>query len=380
MELLRSFFDELRVVERTPIIEQKSIYGLSALRDITTGTVTSDGKEFKVSTAGGATSSSLSTAERGPYPPGQEVEAGAAFRMPVKPTGGQVARVGYYDDQDGWYYEYDAQGLHLVQRKGGVDDKQLCAAWDDSGPASGSLQGGKFIPARGYVHQIAFTWYGYGPADFSYQMQSPIDGSWMQSFGVRRIVDQVSIDQPHLQVRCEVITTGGDGPFEAYISGRQVSIVGRYNTIFRETPIEKEGISITDGSWTPVLAIRRAAIRPYALAKIDNIDLLSSVSTRIAIGLDAEITNTLNWDDIEDVPTGETLMEANLDPGASALSSASYIQKSRASGGGGITRPSGSPLSLVRTPFIEQQPYLIWLRSVSGNGTASITVNVREDF
>lgn len=380
MKLLTSFFDELRIVERTPIIEQKSIYGLSDLRDIVVGTVTSDGKEFEVSTAGGATVSSLSTAIRGPYPPGQEVEAGAAFRLPAKPTGGQVARVGYYDDNDGWFYEYNAVGLYLVSRKGGVDDPTLCAAWDDGGPAEGSLQGGRFIPSHGFVHQIAFTWYGYGPADFSYQMQSPVDGSWMRSLGVQRVIETTSIDQPHLQVRCEVITGVGDAAFSAFISGRQVNVVGKYEPIFRGTSVEREGIAITDAAWTPAMAIRRKAVYPYALSSIDTIEALADVSMRIAVGLDATVTNTANWAAIADVPTGETLMEANIDPGASALSSAKYIRKTRVAGGGAGNRQSGSPVPLVRTPFLETMPYVIWIRSVLGNGTASLTVNVREDY
>lgn len=380
MRLLRSFFDEVRVVERTPIIEQKSIYGLSDLRDLVVGTVTNDGKEFEVSTAGGATTSSLSTAERGPYPPGQEVEAGAAFRMPVKPTGGQKARIGYYDDDDGWFYEYNATGLYLVRRKDGVDDPALAAAWDADGPASGSLQQGQFVPALGYVHQIAFTWYGFGPSDFSYQMRSPIDGLWMKSLGVQRVESETSISQPHLQVRCEVITEAGDGAFSAFVSGRQVNVVGKYDPIFRTTPIEREGIAITDTAWTPVIAVRRQNIKPYALTSIVGIETLADVGLRIAIGLDAAITNTASYAAIADVPATETLLEATINPGATALSSAKYISKRRISGGGVGNSLSGASLPVVRTPLIEDLPYVIWLRSASGNGTASITVNMREDY
>ena len=96
-----SQFSELRVSQRTPLIELTSSYGLSDLRDIVTvtgtGSVGSNNSEFQLTTiASGTDSAILQSSERGNYEPGYAAEAGIGIRLPVAPTGNQVCQMGHF--------------------------------------------------------------------------------------------------------------------------------------------------------------------------------------------------------------------------------------------------------------------------------------------
>ena len=104
-----SQFDELRVAQKTPIVELTSVYGLSSLRDAVTttgaGTVTNDATEYNLSnTASGADSAILESVLRGRYEPGFAGEAGIGVRIPTLPTGNQVGRWGLFDSQNGAFF------------------------------------------------------------------------------------------------------------------------------------------------------------------------------------------------------------------------------------------------------------------------------------
>lgn len=383
MKFLKSFFDELRVVERTPIIEQKSIYGLSAIRDIYSGNVSSVDGEFKLAPTVGSNVAVLDTAERAPYPPGQEVESGIGFRLPNKPVGGQKARIGEYDDNDGFFYEYDANGLYLVKRRGGVDTRTKWGSWQADGITvqKSDIFRDEIVPSTGFVYHISFSWYGFGPIKFNYQVNTAAD-KWFKDLGTLRPAGETSIKQPHLPVRCEVITTDTDGEFIAYATGRQISVIGRYDPIFRLTSVEKGSTAINTTDWTPVLAVRRAAVYPYALSFLHSIEALSDVDVRFAIALNPTLGSSV-FEAITDQASGETLIEQNLSPGTATntpISSAEWVQKMRMDAGGTPFGQSGNPKSLVRTPLIEQKHFVIYARAVSTSGSVNMTLNVKENW
>lgn len=387
--MLTNFFDELRVVERTPIIEQKSLYGLSALRDIWTGNVASDGSEFVLTAAAGGTQSAiLDTAERGPYAPGQGLEPGMAFRPVTVPVGGQGSRHGYFDNLDGWYFQLDASGLKLGIRREGVDELQDFGGWTSAGLIQRSAFPRKFTydPLNGYVYQTPLTWYGFGPAQYNFQLDQRALGRWMHLLGTIRPLRKTSVGQPHLPLRCEVYNAPGDDPYEVRISGRQINVIGKYDPIWRPTAIEREGVALVDTAWTPVLGIRRKAVYPYALSNIYDVMPLSDVNVRLAIGLNPDIANNTatDWTSIADIPPSETLLEANYNPGPNVASLSTlnpdWVQKARIDGGRIGGQASGHDASLVRTPFIETRPYVVYARSVAGAGTLNLTVNVRENY
>lgn len=386
---INSFFDELRVVERTPIIELKSIYGISPIRDITVGSVTNDGTEYELTGSDGAPAD-LSTAERGPYPPGQEVEPGIACRLMARPTGGQVARIGYYDDEDGFYIEFNANGMDLIVRRDSVD--KVVDTWGTwgTGEKSDFIQRDDgagvqdFNPLLGYVYQFPFVWYGFGPASFTYQMAEKLGGRWIRQLGESRPQFQTSIVQPHLPVRAEAITGSGEADYPLRVSGRQVNIVGKYNPIFRQTSVEAVRADVDNTAWFPIAAIRRKSVKPYALTKLESLDVLSTADVRVAVIEDQSVTNGANWaGEVTDFGS-LSLLEENTDPGGTIADDAfdgNMLLKKRVSAGGLFGGLSGESESVSRAFMIEGRPFVIAVRNVGG-GTADVTVTAvfREDW
>lgn len=381
---MNSFFDELRVVQRHPIIELKSIYGLSNKRDVWSGDVTSDGAEFVlVAAANGGTQARLETAERGPYPPGQEVEPGMAVRLPSPPSGGQGVRFGYFDDLDGWFYQFDADGLHLGVRRAGVDVVVSWGIW--AGDVIRKVEGpgyDEFRPGDGYVYQIPFTWYGFGPAMFNFQLASPRGGDWIKTLDTRRPIGETSIAQPHLPIRCEVYTEAGDAAYDVRVSGRQVSVVGDYDPIFRETSIERQNVTVGAAAWVPLVAARRRAVYPHALTELLDINVIASAAVRIAIVEDAPVAGA-SWEPVTDYDAAETLLEQSLAPGTSLLTEGNLLRKMLIPGGGqGNSANSGDARRVSRMPMLGTRPFVIYARQQegAGDGTVSIVATFREDY
>lgn len=76
-----SQFDDLVNTERQVIVELKSVYGLSELRDVVTetgdGSVTNNGTEYVLATGAAAASvANLDSAEKGRYVPGYAGQTG----------------------------------------------------------------------------------------------------------------------------------------------------------------------------------------------------------------------------------------------------------------------------------------------------------------
>lgn len=382
---INSFFDEQRVVERTPIIELKSIFGLDPLRDIWEGDVTNDGSEYIITAAAnGAQNARLDSAERGPYPPGQEVEPGIAFRPTSVPTGGQILRCGYYDDEDGFFIEYSASGLRLVVRRDSIDSTvENYGVWRGEYIAKSDVIVRKnvFRPLDGYVYQFPFVWYGFGPAAFVFQMRESLYGKWIKTLGQSRPTGQTSLVQPHLPLRAEAITGAGDDAIECRVSGRQVNIVGGYNPIFRQTSVESTLLNVDDTQWVHITAVRRKAIKPYALTKLENLTVISDTGVRVAIMDDATITNAAGWNGAVADYGDLSLLEENVSPGGSGLSG-NILAKLLVPGGGAGRQLSGKSESLARAFMVEERPFVIAVRKVDGATAGRVTIEAtfREDW
>lgn len=383
MSALTNFFDEARVIQRTPIIEQKSIYGLSNLRDLWSGDVTSDGTEFIIrAAANNAQGALLDTAERGPYPPGYELEPGFAIRAPSKPVGGQGAEWGYFDDFDGWFYRLIASGLYTVRLRAGVEAglKQI-ATWDgDTLRAAGFPRKFTFKPSDGYMYEIPFSWYGFGPAEYKMQLNAlQAAKRWFKIFTTERPAGETSVAQPHLPIRCRTFTGPDDPAFEVRMTGRQMSVIGPYDPIGRPTTIEREQVALTDTDWTPIMAIRRENVYPYALTTLLGMNVGADAAVKIAIKYNGTVDQPGNWESPTDYTPTETLLQQNLNPQSVLDFATGDLLFKETFSGGERNDPGADGRPTFRTPLIETRPFVIFGRAAAG-GTGSATANVAATF
>jgi hypothetical protein len=264
-------FSELVIAIRSSKFNFKPTWGLSDLRDATTASgtgaaVVETSGEFKLSTgtASGNTSQ-LRTKERGQYQAGTEGEAGIGVRIPTAPTGTQCAEWGYFDDNNGFGYGYDATGLYVFRLSAGTKTKIYQSSWnadkvDGTGSAS-NPSGFNLNVANGLIFQINFTWYGYGSVKFYINTRDTEQAGKERILLHRLIVDEsISVVDPNQPITINAIngdTTSTN--FDVYVGGRQFSVVdGDSLPEIRDTPIifTNETVGTT---LIPILAVRKKA-------------------------------------------------------------------------------------------------------------------------
>lgn len=283
-----SQFNELRVAQKTPIVELTSVYGLSDLRDVVfttgSGTVTNTSTEYQVSTTGsGADSAVLESALRGRYEPGYAGEAGIGIRIPTVPTGDQVARFGMFDGQNGAFFGVTSTDIFVAIRRGGADTVINQSAWnvdplDGSGPSGATLN-----LSKGNIYQVVFTWYGYGVIEFRVVLPDPTTGA-QEVVTVQRYSPsgQTSIIDPNQPLRAEVDNGGTAVAFDLFVGGRQYNIIGKYRPVNRVTS-ERRTVTNVGTTLIPVISFTRKAVFPASSARANSVSVglekISIIST-----------------------------------------------------------------------------------------------------
>ena len=225
---LAPFSGGLEVLEKTAVFNLQPVYGLSALRDVASttgsGTAANAGDGYMlVTTNDGTDSATLDSAERGRYEPGYASQAGIGVQLPVPPAGNQVARWGYFDDQNGAFWGRDVtNGIFVAVRRLGVDTIIPQSAWnvdklDGTGPSGFVLD-----LAAGNIFEIDFTWYGFGVAEFSVLIRDPASGVQKKAAAHRFMpAGQTSFVDPNLPVRAQIQNNGTASAIRLFVTGRQ---------------------------------------------------------------------------------------------------------------------------------------------------------------
>lgn len=224
-------FQSLLTHTPTPLIGLNSSYGLSTLRNVTdvdgvTGSITSVASEYVLSSGADANGYAiLESACRGRYQAGFASNVGVGIRAPNTPSGSQFIRFGYYDDNDGFGFGYDATDWYVFVRKNGTDTTTYRSLWDD--PLDGTGPSGFTLNlSNGHIFRIDFVWYGYGGVDYSVLLCDQ-----RKTVNVLKICNPntgTTVNTPNLPIRAEVQNGGTASDLTVYVAGRQYSINGPY--------------------------------------------------------------------------------------------------------------------------------------------------------
>ncbi|WP_175617412.1 MULTISPECIES: hypothetical protein [Paenibacillus] len=378
-----SQFSELRTSEKTPIIELTSVYGLSNLRDVVatlgSATVGNTNTEFQLTTtASGGDIAILQSSERGRYESGLAAEAGIGIRLPVAPTGSQVVRWGAFDDQNGLFFGQSvANGIFVAIRRASVDTVIPQTSWnadklDGTGPSGITLN-----LSEGNIFQMVFTWYGYGVIEFRVVLPNATTLA-QEVITVHRFSPsgQTSLADPNLPLRAEIFNNGTAAELNLFVGGRQYSILGKYNPVFRVTS-ERRTVTAS-GTLTPVLSFQRKEIFPPGSSransvsvKLEAIDLVTSedIYYQLILGgtIDGAFTNfptvTTN------IPSSETALLVNNT--LTTISGGQVLLQGLAAGAGGMARISASA-SLLDFQLPDNEFVSLAVANLSG-ATNSVT-------
>ncbi|QLG40681.1 MULTISPECIES: hypothetical protein [unclassified Paenibacillus] len=383
-----SQFDELRVTQKTPIVELTSVYGLSILRDVVTttgaGTVTNDATEYNLSnTASGIDSAILESVLRGRYEPGYAGEAGIGVRIPSLPTGSQVGQWGLFDTQNGAFFGVNSTNVFVSVRRAGVDTTVPQSLWNVD-PLNGTGPSGATLNlSKGNIFQIMFTWYGYGVIEFRVVIPDPVTLA-QEVITVHRFspTGQTSFVDPNLPLRAQIANNGTGAAYSIFVGGRQYSIIGKYDPTYRVTS-ERRRITNVTSTITPVISFTRKAVFPAGSARtnsvqvnLEEINIISSVdlSYQVLVGgtLNGSFVNYPTATTI--IPDSETALLVNNI--STTITGGEVVFQGITGGGAGNTRILASS-ELLNFTLPENQVVTLAVSNIGGAGSNTVDVVFR---
>ena len=378
-----SLFSEVLTVNRTPIIELNSSYGVTALRDVTTtangGSVTDNSTEgtiqLQTSTTANGTAQ-LESAEAGRYITGYSCQFGFGVLMPDAPAGNEVAEWGALsvDGNDGLLFGQDATGVYVELRKNGTGTKVYQSAWnvdkmDGTGESSVTLD-----TSKGYIYQIDYSWYGYGI----------IRWSILASVNNRQTVvpvheitpsGETSISSPNLVLHQRVDNGGDATNLVMQVGGRQYSIVGLYVPKFRFTGQTRSGVS-TSTTLIPTVSFRtKAAFQDRSVRSQGYVANLSTEDCEVFIVVNGSLTGA-SYTTPSLHTAAETAVETDVS--ATAISDGTVVWSDLVVAGQAnksVFNSSDLDFDLPQT-----QPVSLCIRTLSGTGTADVHFRLREEW
>ena len=384
-----SAFGEIRVANRTNLIDLKSSFGLNNLRDLveTTGSgsvtnvIESTGQYTISTTASGADAASLSTRERGRYTAGIECESGIAFRLgDLDYNGNEFARFGYYDDQNGYFFQYDSNGLRCFVRKGASDTEVPILV--DLNRLKNGNKIARLDLLEGHIWNISIVWYGYGNITFFVNINNT--PYTLATFDPGRT--GTSTLTANLPIRAEIDNNGTATAHDIFVAGRQFSFIGDYSPTLRITPIVVLSKSIpttnagsTDSS-TPIFSIERKTPNTTAQIKIFSIEVISDEDILLQIFLDTTLVGS-SYTNIPNIDTSDTLLEYDISATDFTTPNDLLIYSALIAGGTFFTGNGfGNPNTPILFDLNGSQNITVVARALSATASVNIVVQFQEEF
>lgn len=384
------------------------MWGPSRLRNEITKTdasgsvgVTEDTGELKLSTgADGSDRVELRTSQYAQYRSGLFGEAAFGIRLSELPSGDQVARWGYFDDQAGFGWGVDAESVFTFYREAGSDTIYRPPAHADDAasewrldPLDGTGESGLDLSILdGSVFHTAFRLYGHGPV-IQYAEPKDSDAHRAPEVAVDRRVypTQINLVDFNRQLRAEVENGGTAQNLDLFLAGRQYSLWGDKGVFERRpVPVVSDGYTIgSSGTWEPVLAIRKKPDFPPGTNRGN------SVSTRIIeiggrptgdaqlkLTLDADVTNgdgdwvtPEDWDDDESAI--EVINAETTTPQVSGAQEGLRTEHAFLQGGVFSSRATTERSNIELGAAIEA---VLWAYSASGTPDIDVRVEIEEQW
>jgi hypothetical protein len=378
-------FGNAPVSARTPVIEANSVFGASRLRNVIrtagAGGVTSSGGGLRLATtAAGADSVVLETAEIGRYQSGFAAECGIGVRFPAAAlTGNQVARWGYFDDANGFGWGRDAAGVYVWTRRGGVETAVRQAAWNndrlDGSRGLFNASGNTLDVARGQNWQVDMTW-AYGMVAFSvvlpetdagpgYLRQRPITVHRINPSG------QTSTLNPNLPVSASLHNNGTAAAAEMFVADRHYSILGHYEPSDRVTSDRVLSKALTT-AWTPVISWRRKVTGFEAVSLLTEGYgiIVATNNVLLQVRLNTTLTGAV-WATPSETSPDETALERDIT--GTAFAGGEKVFGALHAAGGQATRTLDPHEFEIRVP----RSQILSLVARSTTGTASVDLSSR---
>lgn len=359
---------ELRTTQRTSLMDLKSVFGLSAIREystllqggtITGGNTTSTGEHLLSTTSTLNSTAALQSAERVGHQVAFGSEMSIGIRIAALPAG-QVAKFGLFDGINGVYFQYDTVNKLSCNVMRASVVTQAPQSTFNIDPMDGTGPSGIVLDiSSGSMFKLLFSPHAYGSAVFSVITQD-------SSYNLLAVpVHQFSMTggntsvAPHVPIRVELKNVSATAAGALYLSGRQFSVLGPYCPPTRVTPVVSTYATFTT-TGTRLCAFRRKVgfsnIRMY----LDAIEISSASGLFVSVYQQAVVIGGA-WVAPSYATATETALEINTSFTQSTdgvLVYTSFFSNSANIGAG----------SGLGVPLTETDNFVLQLTNVTGKG------------
>ncbi len=362
-------FSRLRVSSPTLLLEVKRVgdagvnpANLMTSTVVGSGALTADIARDQLTVTGNVFGiARRATKSRAVYQPGKSLLIFITFQAAVYDTG-VAARIGYFDDNDGFFLHVTAGGALAMGRRADVtgspsDFTVSQAGWNldklnGTGPSGLTLD-----VTKAQILVIDMEWLGAGRVRMGFVINGKI--YYAHEFNhANSISTGVYIGNPNLTLRWEIqSSTSGTAATNTLLAiCGQVSSEGGYETngVTASTDMGNTVNAIASGATEEILAIRiKSANRQYATAFVQALSVIAASSSNFLWRLVVNPTETGagTW---SDVATGSSIMEKNTTRTVTA--------------GTGIVVASGYVASAVNATHIDERPVLTLGQTLAGVG------------
>jgi len=372
-------FNENRTAQRFPQLTLNAGLPLSERRDYlqttNNGSITQTDGEYVVQAATDTDSTAyLRTRQRAYYISGGVIEGGLGIRIPTQPTGTAQKRWGFIEDENGVYFSWDSDGLHVNVLSGGSLTQIDQADWnldtmDGNGPSGSTLD-----PAIGHVYQVRYVYYGYGPIVFEVGIET--NAGWKIIPVHYELVDEsISIEQPNLPLGIECDSGDSGTVQEIYVGGRQINSSLRDDSIARTVGARRIGQSIGT-TIVPLISFKHKTGFESIFLTLTSIEVLTTDDLILKIRRNASLTGA-NFTYAGNYTESERATQ--WDVSATALTGGETMWEGFAVGGQG-NKSSGTNADVPQRPISELDTITLCARTVSGSATAYTIFKVDENW
>ena len=375
-------FGRLRVSQPYTLFDSQNRYAADNQFDVsTTGTGTtsflSNEAAVKMEVTGAGVGSVIRQSYRSfPYQPGKGLLVLATFVMDSSQSLNLTQRVGYYNDQNGVFFQRIDGTFSFVLRSyvtGSVSDARTVnqSSWNGDKLDGTGASGYTLDPTKAQILWMDFEWLGVG----SVRCGFIINGEYIvcHTFNNANLITNVYMTTAILPVRYEIVTT--TSAVAASMKSICVSVVSEGG--FEQTSIDhvarRTTILGTIGTtFLPLVSIRLASGRTGAVVLPNRVQVLPTTSQNYEVALVKNPTLTgATW--AATVPSDSNV---EFDVAATAMTGGTIVQTDyvTASGSGGVQNTSAATgynwdLQLGATIGGTSDIYTLAVRTVSGATT-----------
>lgn len=315
VEMYTEPYGSARISEKTPLIQLKSSYGITALREelITISGASVDATGQFLTVSGINSNLYLETNEHGRWAPGIAGEAIIGIRFLTIASGTQAAKWGYWDrDGGGVYFGQDSAGMFVGATTGSEVLKVYQPNWNKD-PLDGTGKSGLILDRTdGRPHTITYQW-AYGTVKYSLFTHD------METNTLRNILihewhshDEPPMTDPNLPLTVELSNGSSPGStiFEARLLARSYSIIGKYIPNRRINSERNLSFSATGTDIVPIISIRKKAFFDTLAARLQSFDISAAGDSILELRAGGTLIGA-SWTDPTNTTSTETAMESD---------------------------------------------------------------------